>query len=178
MKAVVLSASFALAMLFSATEASADVLWSSVAAGCVPIDDSIQNDVYSSGSAGPAVGFKTGVTGDIELVCPIFFSTTHGNPAAAFATFRDADGTATAAQVTVKLYRMAWDGTGFIQTLATIDSNTSATTTTHQMFDAFSSTFDFDLSMYWMGIKISRTNSALTTNTLLVGLTDVCVKCD
>lgn len=178
MKRTALLITGALASLLQAKEASADVLWSSVASGCTPVDESIQNNVYGTGSGGSVVAFQSGVTGAIDLVCPLYYWTAHGNGSNLFATLRDGDGTGSTGRVVVKLYAYSLFGTGFITTLSTVDSNTSSTTTTQRMDSYFAHTFDFNTYMYWIGITISRTNSATTANTLVVGLTDLaCGEC-
>ena len=153
-----------LALLFAlclTSAAEAQIIWSMPGSACVPDEATTRFNRHNVGNA--SVQHAAGNVDLVVLTCPIprFDS---GAPDWGLALiYQDSTGTAVAAFVRARLYRMAI-GTATPQLLATASSNSSSTTTLNDVDTIFSHTFNFATHTYWVRVDLER---ALTNQTVI-----------
>lgn len=149
---VILSALFS-AIMFAAPLAHAENYWSSMGAGCVPTDGSIQNDSYFVVAG--SVKHPPGSTDGILLLCPVQNNPAASNPNTLHLTYRDSSGTSTSARVKAILWRQARSN-GAVTAIATASSDQWSTTGDTQNKVWFSHTLNFDVYRYFVTAEVIR----------------------
>lgn len=153
--------------------ASADRLWSSVGAGCVPADEDVMVGNYDTRGFG--IGFFGTFTGDIRLVCPVTLRATGAAPTlqTIVLSYKDPDGTGTQSRVTAVM-RQVSDGSNASTALCTADSNVSGatgpTTTSCNFFPQFAASTTVS---YFVEVVISRTVTTRDPEFLAVAITGI-----
>ena len=151
--------------------ASANRIWTSVGDGCVPMDESA--GLYDQRGFG--VGFLAGKTGQIRLVCPVTVNTSGSSTSSPtfsgiVISYRDSDGTGTAARVRATLNHVT-DGSNASVAVCTADSNTNSsfgyTTTTCGLFPALVPQTN---ESWYFEILIDRTVTSVDPEVLAVSI--------
>jgi hypothetical protein len=152
-----------LALLFAVcltSAAEAQIFWSMPGSACVPDETTANFQRHKVGNA--SVQHATGNVDRIVLTCPIQPFSSVDPSWVLQITYRDSTGTATAAFVRARLYRMEI-GTATPELLATVNSNSSAVTTLKTIVSpTLPHTFNFDTHLYWVYVELDRSATGQT----------------
>lgn len=138
------------------------IYWGMNAAGCVPGDPAIQNNLYFI--TGGSVKFQSTATGTITLYCPVAVNTGGISSNTLRLTYFDGDSGIGGNHVTATLTRLAYsDGTLSTISGATVDSGNGTCSTGIQTNCAatFTHTFDFDNYAYYVRVDITRSSTSV-----------------
>ncbi|HKE15118.1 MAG TPA: hypothetical protein VKB80_09655 [Kofleriaceae bacterium] len=135
--------------------------WSSPGAGCVPVDDAIQGDLYLV--AAGSVKHDSDSTGIVIVSCPISRNADVTNPTDLYLSFADSSTTANN-YVKATLWKKN-RSTATVTSLASITSDSFDPVGDTQASVFFSHTFDFNLNYYYIYGEFNRTTTS-TTETL------------
>jgi hypothetical protein len=188
MKHIATAIALAATLVAGASAASADPLpvWATIGAGCTLEPAAVRNDLVT---VGPSVYFKGSATGTVKLWCPVSAAqpavglvTAGSTPYAyvlsvfnrAHVTYKDSDGTGSAATVDVCLRRLDTTS-GAVSTLGCLSSNgqPNATGVVRRPFaeatgnPALWSVFGGSL---FFEVTLSRTSTAANVDFLALGL--------
>ncbi len=150
------------ALLASTSGASAQV-WTGVAAACVPDESSAGS--YDMSAA--RFQFAAGKTGAIYARCNVTNPSDAGFLLDGWnyleAAMIDPDGIGTGSQIKVSLIRVS-NSTGGVYTVATLDSNTNASTAQRVDGADFSHVFNFADYAYYVQLEVKRTATSANPN--------------
>jgi hypothetical protein len=153
-----------LALLFAlslTSAAEAQIIWSTTGTGCVPSDATTKFDRSKDGIA--SVQHATGNVDLIVLTCPIPQFDKVSADWGLLLTYQDSTGTAPAAFVRARLYRLPI-GTATPILVNTASSNSSPVKVLNNVDTIFPHTFNFGTNIYWVRVELER---ALTNQTVI-----------
>ena len=163
---VTLSA-FVLALGFGDSAHAQDFVWASHVGGtCVPDSATIRAGQYET--AGFGVRFGGNSVGHIRLLCPFGQDGYGATIGAMEMSVIDQDGMEAGGRIRAHLHRAA-KGTNIWIKIATCNSNTSNTTTPHQIICPLSFTIT-DQEWYWWDVEIERTTPSVNVEFLGISL--------
>ena len=143
-------------------ESKAEILWQTTAGGCVPWDDSIQNDRYDTSATGLQIAYNGTTTNTIYLACPVTSSVdVDGKEVKLVLYYNDNDGSGSSAVVFAELWSLSRT-TGSVSTssLCSVTSNTSGTF--DKRVSASCGTLDTDSNIYWVYVYVDRVTTSDT----------------
>lgn len=131
--------------------------WSSIGAGCVSTDATIQGDRYLTVAGG--VKPAPNATDLITLFCPVAPNEGAYEPNALYLTYRDSTGFGDSAYVQAQLWKMDRQSSA-ITPIATVRSDSYGDTGTVQHHDFFYHAFDFGRNHYFVRVDLDRSSAA------------------
>lgn len=151
-----------------AAHRSSEASWATVAGGCVPYYNSIQNDRYVTASQGLDIGFSATDTNSIYLVCPVNQAALPSGAAHLKITYKDPASSASAS-VSATLWQMT--GSGTATSLCDVSSDveggtwgSGATASSSESCGTLSST-----SVLWAFVVVDRTLTSEDVHFYAVG---------
>ena len=160
-----------LAFLCLAGAAQAQNVWSVSGPACVPAESATGR--YRSGV--PFVRHAAGEIGLMVFNCQIDRFNSGTTTWNLRMTYRDTTGSAPAAYIRARLYRMPI-GTATPSLIAQVNSNASASTAVNTIPSAqFNHTFDFEANTYWVRVELVRaaTNQGIFFYSVVIDGTSV-----
>jgi hypothetical protein len=144
---------FAAAVLMTPSVCSAETLWGTNASACVPSSTTTAKKFHKSGTL--SVGFASGKTGKIELICHIARQVSTTATWGLQMNYTDSTGPGAKASVKSELFRVPIAG-GAPVLVTAVDSNSFPATATTAFSPLLSHTFNFDTGAYFVKVTLKR----------------------
>ncbi len=150
----------------SAAADDATVAWSTPADGCVPVSNTEGNWLSL---AGGGVTHASGVTGQLQWVCPVTTLNATSAPNRIYMTYVDSSGSGNGGTVSATLIESSRSNAATSNIVSLSSDSFSNTTITEQKAN-FTHTFDFSNYFYYVVITLNRTTTGTTTDCYHVDL--------